>query len=128
MKRLTVVLVGLALAAGAVLLATRGGETEPAAAVVSEIAGGATVLDVRTAREYAAGHVAGARHANVLAGDFRQRVDSLDRDRTVYVYCASGHRSGRAAQVLERMGFRRVVNAGGMGDLRAAGATIESSL
>ena len=106
---------------------SRGGEDEPAAIVVEAIEAGAPVLDVRTAREFATGHVAGARNANVLDGDFRQRVDDLARDQTVYVYCASGHRSGRAASVLEEMGFERVVNAGGIGALRAAGAEIEAS-
>ena len=124
MKRALLV-AAVALVAAALWLATRGGEAVPAADVVAAIEQGATVLDVRTGREYAAGHVAGARHANVLAGDFRQRVGGLGRGRTVYVYCASGHRSGRAAQVLEDMGFRRVVNAGGIGDLEAAGATVE---
>ena len=80
---------------------------------------------MRTAGEYAGGHVAGARHVNVLDPDFRQRVDDLDRDQTVYVYCASGHRSGRAAAILEEMGFDRVVNAGGIGDLERAGAPVE---
>jgi phage shock protein E len=115
----------LALGVAAFVLLTRGGETEPAADVVAAIEAGAPVLDVRTEGEYASGHVAGALHANVLAGGFRQRVGGLDRDRTVYVYCASGRRSGWAAAVLEDMGFRRVVNAGGLADLAAAGAPVE---
>ena len=104
---------------------TQGGEREPADAVVTAIRGGAPVLDVRPAEEFAGGHVAGARNANVLDGDFRQRVEDIDRDQTVYVYCASGHRSGRAAKVLEDMGFQRVVNAGGIGSLQRAGAPME---
>ena len=105
--------------------ATGGGETEAPPTTVAAIEAGAPVLDVRTAGEYASGHVAGARHVSVLDPTFRQRVDDLDRDETVYVYCASGHRSGRAAAVLEDMGFERVVNAGGIGDLERAGAPIE---
>ncbi len=104
---------------------TRGGEREPVADVVAAIEAGAPVLDVRTAEEYEGGHVAGARNANVLADNFRQQVDDLDRDQTVYVYCASGHRSGRAAKVMQDMGFERVVNAGGFNSLAQAGAPTE---
>ena len=78
-------------------------------------------MDVRTDGEWASGHVAGAVHANVMGDDFDQRVAALDRDRPVYVYCASGTRSGRAAGKLEAMGFTEVVNAGGFGQLAAAG-------
>ena len=102
-----------------------GGATEPVEDVVAAIEGGATVVDVRTADEHAAGHVAGAIHANVFDADFERRMDGLDRAEPVYLYCASGVRSGRAAAVLEDMGFERVVNAGGFNDLAAAGAPVE---
>ncbi len=102
-----------------------GGATEPVSDVVAAIENGATVVDVRTPDEFARGHVAGALAANVLDGAFEQRVDGLDRSAPVYLYCASGARSGRAAAVLEGMGFERVVNAGGFGDLVEAGAPVE---
>lgn len=104
---------------------TSGGERESPEAVVAAIEAGAPVIDVRSEGEFAGGHVAGARHVNVLDPDFRERVSDLDRDQTVYLYCASGARSGRAAKVMEDMGFERVVNAGGIGDLQRAGARIE---
>ncbi|MEM1116783.1 MAG: rhodanese-like domain-containing protein [Bacteroidota bacterium] len=103
---------------------TSGGETEAPETAVSAIAAGAPVIDVRTDDEFASGHVAGARHVNVFDPDFEAKVDDLDRDQTVYVYCASGTRSGRAASVLEGMGFERVVNAGGLSDLQRAGAEV----
>ena len=77
---------------------------------------------MRTDGEYAGGHVAGAVHADVLAPGFEEAVAGLDRQEPVYLYCASGARSGRAAKTMEAMGFTRVVNAGGFGDLVAAGA------
>ena len=104
---------------------TGGGERVPADAAAQAILDGATVVDARTDREYAGGHLAGALHADVLDTSFRQLVDSLDRSGPVYVYCASGHRSGRAASILEEMGFQRVVNAGGIGELAAAGVPME---
>lgn len=120
----------LALAVVAVLfLAFRwwssGGDRQPAVAVAQAIAGGAQVLDVRTDGEFASSHVAGAVHADVLAGGFEAAVGGLDRSRPVYVYCASGHRSGRAAGKLEALRFSEVVNAGGFGALAAAGVATE---
>ena len=79
------------------------------------------VLDVRTGREYAVGHLAGARHADLL-GDFRSAVADVPRDTRVFTYCASGARSGRATQVLRDMGFTDVSNVGSIGALRRAGA------
>ena len=101
-----------------------GGATEPTEDVVAAIQDGATVVDVRTPEEYASGHVAGAIHANVFGDGFERRMAELDRAEPVYLYCASGVRSGRAAAILEEMGFERVVNAGGFSDLAAAGAPV----
>ena len=104
---------------------TGGGERQSPEAVAYAIAGGAQVLDVRTDSEYAGGHVAGAVHANVLDAGFDDAVAGLDPAEPVYVYCASGARSGRAASKLEALGFETVVNAGGIGDLSAAGVPTE---
>ena len=121
------ILIALLVVAGVLAFRwfTAGGERVPADAAAQAILDGATVVDARTDREYAGGHLAGAIHADVLDARFRQRVDALDRSAPVYVYCASGHRSGRAASILEEMGFERVVNAGGIGELAAAGVPIE---
>ena len=104
---------------------TGGGERQPPEAVAAAIADGAQVVDVRTDGEWAGGHVAGAVHADVMGDDFDRRVAALDRDRPVYVYCASGARSGRAAGKLEAMGFTEVVNAGGFSALAQAGVQTE---
>ena len=84
----------------------------------------ALVVDVRTPAEYASGHLAGARNVDVQGPDFAAQMDSVARDRPVYVYCRSGSRSARARQTLESMGFRSVVNAGGFESLAGAGAPV----
>lgn len=66
----------------------------------------AQVLDVRSAEEWEEGHVPHARH--VYAPFVGERLDELDRERPVVVYCGSGYRSSLAASVLEREGFDRV--------------------
>ena len=121
MTRALIALAVVLVAALAFRWWSSGGERQPAEAVARAVAGGAQVVDVRTSREYAGGHVAGAVHADVLAPGFEAAVAGLDRGEPVYLYCASGHRSGRAAAKMEALGFTRVVNAGGLGDLVAAG-------
>jgi rhodanese-related sulfurtransferase len=64
------------------------------------------LLDVRTPKEYAKGHIEGAILINYYDSDFVDRLKSLDRDKTYLVYCHSGSRSGRALAILEKMGFR----------------------
>lgn len=123
--RLAVTLLLLIAAFFAFRYFTSGGETVPAQDAVTAIQLGANVLDVRTTGEYNRGHIAGARHVSVVDPAFKVKVEDLPRDEPVYVYCASGHRSGRAASMLEGMGFERVVNAGAIGDLEAAGAAVE---
>ena len=53
--------------------------------------GSATLLDVRTAREYQRGHLDGFR--NIPLDDLREYLDELDRGKPVYVNCQTGLRS-----------------------------------
>jgi rhodanese-related sulfurtransferase len=68
---------------------------------------GVTVVDVRTAEEFAAGHVPGALHIpyDVMAS----RSPELGaKGKPVLLYCRSGRRSGVAAAELARQGFTAV--------------------
>ena len=86
------------------------------------ISGGAVVLDVRTTDEYAEGHLPSA--VNVPVQALAQRmaeVDALvagDKARPVVVYCTMGSRAAKAKQTLEAAGYSRVVNGGGLDDLK----------
>jgi len=86
------------------------------------IASGAAVVDVRSADEYAEGHLPNA--VNVPVQELAQRmaeVDTLvagDKARPVVVYCARGSRATKAKQALEAAGYSRVVNGGGYDDLK----------
>ncbi len=66
------------------------------------------VLDVRTAKEFADGHVPGA--VNISHDELEDRIRELDesRDKDVVVYCRSGRRTGIALGILERAGFKRL--------------------
>lgn len=71
------------------------------------------LLDVRTPGEFAQGHLEGANLINIQDSDFQNKVNELDKDQTVYVYCRSGGRSGSAARMMENMGFKHVVDMSG---------------
>jgi rhodanese-related sulfurtransferase len=91
----------------------------------SLIEDGATVIDVRTPEEFAAGHLAGATNIDVQAADFHERVGDLDPKDTYVLYCRSGSRAGAAADLMSDKGFDHQVNAGGFDSLAAAGLATE---
>lgn len=74
------------------------------------------LLDVRTEEEFAEKHIPGA----VLIPDteIAQRAEKelLDKEKTVLVYCRSGRRSKLAAQILADMGYKNVLEFGGIND------------
>ena len=71
---------------------------------------GVILLDVRTPKEVAAGKIEGALEVDVLADDFSQKIQALEKDKTYLVYCKAGSRSARACQVMEKAGFKDLYN------------------
>ena len=64
-------------------------------------------LDVRTAEEYADGHIEKTLNIDVLKSDFEQRaVAELPKDKTIAVNCRSGRRSKNAARILVKNGYK----------------------
>ena len=73
------------------------------------------VLDVRTPEEVSQGVIAGAKVIDFKGADFDQQITALDKDKTYFVYCASGGRSGKAASMMKDKGFSKVYSLeGGM--------------
>jgi rhodanese-related sulfurtransferase len=84
------------------------------------------VLDVRTPREYTAGHLAGAVNLNLRAPDFAAQAARLDKGRTYLVHCAVGARSVSACQKLSELGFTNLVNLrNGIKGWEAAGQLVQ---
>lgn len=83
------------------------------------------LVDVRMPKEYAEGHIEGAKNLHIYDNDFSQRLDSLDKDETVYVYCKAGARSAEAVELMERKGFKHIVELeGGLDAWNEAGKPV----
>lgn len=75
----------------------------------------AVILDVRTAEEYAAGHIEGAINLNLKDSEtFNEGIKALDKDKTYYVYCRSGRRSNIAASKMLNAGLKAIDMEGGI--------------
>lgn len=64
----------------------------------------AQLIDVREPNEFDGGHILGAR--NIPSTQLKMRMKELRKDKPVYLYCQSGMRSTRAAQMLYKNGYR----------------------
>lgn len=84
-------------------------------------AGQAVMLDVRTAAEFASGHVAEADNLDVQAIQAGVLPD-VEPAQKLYVYCRSGNRSAQAAALLKNAGFENIVDLGGLQVVEALGA------
>lgn len=73
------------------------------------------ILDVRTPEEVAAGYIQNASTINIYDADFEKKINLMQKDKEIYIYCRSGARSAQAAKILSKNGFKRVYNMeGGM--------------
>ncbi len=107
-------LVGALLGLTAVAIVTEiriraGGAQIAPADVVKLINAGATVLDLRPADKFAAGHIIGS--VNIPAGELEGRESAVakKKDRPVILCCETGMSSGRAAGLLRKAGYSSVL-------------------
>lgn len=68
------------------------------------------ILDVRTKGEVAKGAIPNSIHNDIFEDDFETKIDKMDKSKPVYVYCASGGRSGEAMEMMHKKGFKEVYN------------------
>ncbi|MTT32668.1 rhodanese-like domain-containing protein [Terrilactibacillus sp. BCM23-1] len=66
----------------------------------------AQLIDVREPNEFDNGHILGAR--NIPLTQLKMRKTEIRKDKPVYLYCANGFRSARAAAVLRKMGVKEL--------------------
>jgi phage shock protein E len=98
---------------------------EPAA-FQAKIQEGATLIDVRTVEEYANGHISGSLNLDINNPGFAENVKMLDMKKEYAVYCASGVRSGKAAELMRKEGFTSVYTlTGGIKTWKEKGLPLE---
>ncbi len=78
-------------------------------------ANAAAIIDVRTAEEFQSWHVKGALnidHEEITDGILK--YPDIRKDTPIHLYCRSGRRSGIARESLLKVGYKHVVNVGGL--------------
>jgi rhodanese-related sulfurtransferase len=84
-----------------------GGATVDLKGVIAE---GAFLVDVRTAGEFAEGHVKGS--VNIPLDRVQSQLAKFKNKKNIIVFCRSGGRSSQAKSILEQNGFTNVINGG----------------
>lgn len=77
---------------------------------------GALVVDVRTAQEFAGGHLENAH--NIPLSDVATGFAAIDKDQPMVLYCRSGNRSAQAMEALREQGFTHLYNGGGLDEMQ----------
>jgi rhodanese-related sulfurtransferase len=84
------------------------------------------IIDVRTPEEVAEGHLANASTLNFLNPDFASQAATLNKKGTYLLYCRSGSRTRKAADAMQKMGFKHVyMLEGGITAWKEAGKKVE---
>lgn len=84
------------------------------------------LLDVRTPREVSKSYIKDAVFMNFHDSLFKQKLTTIDKSKTIFVYCAIGVRSHDAAVMLRENGFKEVYDlSGGIINWKLAGLPVE---
>ena len=78
----------------------------------------AHLIDVRTTEEYESGHVSGAQNISVDQIETAIQIAVPEKSDVIIVYCRSGNRSAQAGKILEDMGYKVILDAGGIIDYK----------
>lgn len=71
------------------------------------------LIDVRTPKEYDAGHIKGAININFYDKNFGQQIEEVDKSQPIAVYCGSGVRSAKCASMMKKAGFTKIFDLDG---------------
>ena len=68
------------------------------------------LLDVRDPNEYNKEHLENAQLLTVKSTDFEDELEKMDKNKKYFVYCRKGKRGYKAAELMEKHGFKEVYN------------------
>lgn len=85
------------------------------------------LIDLRTIAEInSKGKIKDALQIDFLAKDSEKQIARLDKSKTYLLYCAGGGRSGDCAELMEKQGFKNIVNLeGGIDNWKRKGFEVE---
>lgn len=92
------------------ILEKLGCKIKPDPKLVKLIQNGATLIDVRTEREFTKGSVQGA--INIPLSNLKNESIKLENFESIIVFCRSGQRSSQARRILLQEGLSKVTNGG----------------
>lgn len=81
---------------------------------IDNLIGSVEIIDIREPYEYKGGSIKSAK--NIPMGNLINESDKyLNKDKTYYIMCQSGARSGRTCNILSKQGYNVINVSGGMG-------------
>ena len=66
------------------------------------------LIDVRSPQERAGGRISGSTGIDYRSTDFEKKLNELDKDKVLVLYCYIGNRSAAAGQKAESIGFKNI--------------------
>ncbi|KAA1245822.1 rhodanese-like domain-containing protein [Aquimarina sp. RZ0] len=71
------------------------------------------LVDVRTPKEFANGHIDGAININFYDENFETLISTIDKSKPIAVYCGRGGRSAKCSAYMEKAGFTKIYDLDG---------------
>jgi len=69
-----------------------------------------SIVDIRTPQEFDSGHIKGAANIDWYERSFKDLIQEIPKDKPIAIYCRSGNRTSKAANLLQSLGFKEIVN------------------
>lgn len=67
------------------------------------------IVDVRTPQEYNHGYIKGAKNIDYNKNNFNSKMEEIDKNKTLYIYCASNNRRGKANRQIQNLKFSNII-------------------
>jgi len=66
------------------------------------------LIDIRTPKEFKEGFINKAKNIDFYSSTFKEEINTLDKEKPVFIYCRSGRRSGKSVNTFLEAGFTRI--------------------